>query len=192
MAVYRGYDQTGLDAQYNLRARHADHAAIFARWAETSAEARACLGAELDVAYGTEAGTTLDIFPAAPRDGRASPILTFIHGGYWQALDKSDSSFLAPAFVAAGIAFVTLNYSLAPAADMDRIVAQIRAAHLWLRDNATHFGGDPATMFVFGHSAGGHLTALAMAEAPVKGGCSISGLYELEAVVARAYLSLWF
>jgi arylformamidase len=117
-------------------------------------------------------------------------LVAFIHGGYWQALDKSDFSYLAPTFVDAGIAFASLNYDLAPQVSVEEIVRQVRAAIVWLSGHAGDYGADPERIYVAGHSAGGHLTAMALATAwtdwpdapsrPVKGGCSVSGVYELE------------
>src|SRR5690242_12960124 len=83
------------DRMYNNRALVPEHADYFARWAEHSAEARATVRCELDLPYGDGAGETLDVFAAEQGDG---PVLVFIHGGYWRSLDKSDHSFVAPAF----------------------------------------------------------------------------------------------
>jgi arylformamidase len=128
-ALYRDLDQAALDAQYNLRRAVPAHPAYFARWAEESAAVRARMPCRLDIAYGGAPEATLDLFPApvAP-----APLLVFIHGGYWQAMDKSDFSFVAPAYLAAGIAVAVVNHTLAPAADMDAIVAQVRAAVVFL------------------------------------------------------------
>lgn len=188
MNVFRGYDQDALDAQYNLRARHPDFQAHFDDWAARSARARQALPCRLDVPYGEAPGETLDVFPAARAD---APVQVFIHGGYWQLLDKSDFSFLAEPWVRAGAAAVLVNYDLAPRVSMDEIVRQARAAVAWSCRHARGFGGDPERVYVSGHSAGGHLTAMALlhdwaAEGlpgdAVKGGVAISGLYELEPV----------
>jgi arylformamidase len=144
--------------------------------------ARPC---RLDISYDSE---RLDLFPA---ERAAAPCLLFIHGGYWQALDKSDFSFLAPAFQDAGVALAVVNYTLAPKAGMDEIVRQNRAAMAWLYRNARAYGVDPERIHVAGHSAGGHLTAMVLAtnwaafgldRNPVRGACAISGLYDLEPI----------
>jgi arylformamidase len=188
MIVYRDLDQAALDAQYNLRAAVPSHPAYFARWAAASAAVRARFRPRLDLAYGAAPGETLDFFAA---DRAAAPLLVFLHGGYWQAMDKSDFSFVAPAYLAAGIAVAIVNYTLAPAAAMDDIVAQIRRSVAFLARAGGALGIDPGRIFLSGHSAGGQLTAMAMltdwpsfglAGDPLLGGCALSGIFDLEPV----------
>lgn len=177
--LYRGMDRDEIDRQLNLRARWPEHEEYFERWARDSAAARARLDARLDLAYGASEGQTLDLFPAAA-GSEPAPILAFIHGGYWQSLDKGDFSYLAPAFVEAGIAFASLNYDLAPKVGVGEIVGQIRSALVWLARHGPAHGVDPARIFVAGHSAGGQLAVMALVTGLVKGACTVSGVYELE------------
>jgi len=185
------------DAQYNNRARIPEHLQILAEWAERSAAARAALPATLDIAYGRDPAERLDLFPAAtPR----APVLVYIHGGYWRALDKADASFIAPPFVAAGAAVVVTNYALCPAASIEEIVRQQRAALAWVWRHAAELGGDPERIVVAGHSAGGHLAAMTLAtdwpavdpRLPadlVKGALSLSGVFELEPLRHAPFLA---
>lgn len=190
MKVYRDFDQDELDAQYNCRAMVPDAEDWVSRWAEESSLATEQLDHRFDVAYGDGEGEQLDIFPAGKPN---SPVMVFIHGGYWRAMDKDVHRFVARSFVPAGISLVSINYALAPSVRMDEIVRQNRAALAWVYRNAATFGGDPDRIYVSGHSAGGHLTTMMMAtdweafEAGlpsdlVKGGCPISGLYDLEPI----------
>jgi arylformamidase len=98
------FDPAWLDRMYNNRALVPDHPAYFARWAENSQAVRKRLPCQVDVPYGDGAGEMLDVFPAGGfgtqgvKPGQGAPVLVFIHGGYWRALDKSEHSFVAPPF----------------------------------------------------------------------------------------------
>lgn len=186
MLVYRDYDQAQLDAQYDNGIAVPDRARWTDRWPVGSSEARARLGGKLDVPYGTRDREKLDIFPAA--ESRA-PVLMFVHGGYWKMRSKSEFSFIAPAYVAAGISVVMVGYPLAPAARLDEITESVRRAVVWAYRNAASFGGDSERIHISGYSSGGHLTGMAMATDwaahglpvdVVKSACAVSGVYDLE------------
>lgn len=186
--VYLDYDQAQLDAQINLRARWPEHEAYFAKWAAESAAFRAERAGWLDLRYGPSAGQSLDFFPAD--GGDPAPLIAFIHGGYWQALDKSDFSYLGAAFLDHGIAYASLNYDLAPETRIGEMVAQVRRAFAWLQAEAPALGIDPQRILALGHSAGGHLAAMALATdwqaafgltgPALAAAGSISGIYDLE------------
>ncbi len=146
--------------EYNNRALVPDHPAYFERWAADSARARATMTCYLDRRYGDAPGETMDLFPARKGDGSC---MMFIHGGYWRSLDKQDFSFLAPAWVDAGVSLAVVNYDLCPSVSIEEIVRQMLRASRWLYLNAEQFGMDEDRLFVSGHSAGGHLTAMMMA-----------------------------
>ncbi len=167
------------EAQYNIRRRHPESPQHYARYEADSAEARAALNGQIDLRYGLAPGARLDFFPAARRD---VPLFLFIHGGYWRALDKSDFSFIATPFVAAGIAVALINYDLAPTVSVEEIVAQTQRAIAWTYENASRLGFDSRRLVVGGHSAGGHLTAMALAAEPalpIAAGIAISGVFDL-------------
>jgi arylformamidase len=188
--LFLDYDKAGLDAQYNLRAAVKDAIEHMGECARRSGIVRAQLNPQLDVPYGPTHGERANLFPAAKP---GAPIFVFIHGGYWQRLDKNDFDYIAAPFAAAGAAVVNLDYALAPRVAMDEIVRQVRAGIAWAWREARSFNGDAARIHVAGHSAGGHLTAMAALTdwegfAPglpagiVKSALAISGLYELEPV----------
>jgi arylformamidase len=189
-------DPAFLSREYNNRELFPDYARHFARWQENSARARGTMTCYLDRAYGGSPGETLDIFPARKGDGSA---LVFIHGGYWRSLDKKDFSFLAPAWVDAGVSLVVVNYGLAPAVSMERIVQHMLAASAWVYRHAEEYGMDEERLFVSGHSAGGHLAAMMLAALwPVydrslpkdlyKGALAVSGVYDLRPLVQVDWL----
>lgn len=183
--------------EYNARAAVPDHPAIFARWSQTSLDVRRRLAMLGDLAYGESAGERLDLFPAR---GDGAPLFVFIHGGYWRSMDKADFSFLAPAFVEAGVSLAVPNYDLAPAVSLDTIVLQTVRMLGWLWHRAERYGFDRTRIVVGGHSAGGHLTAMALcARFPeldpalpaslVRGGLAISGLFDLEPIRHASFLN---
>ena len=183
-----------LDRAYNVRARVAASAAHVERWPILSEAARKMLPGALDIPYGRTPSEKLDIFPAA-RAG--SPVLFFIHGGYWRAFDKADHSFVAPPFVAEGVCVVLPNYALCPAVTISDIVRQIADALAWTWQNITLYGGDPGRITVAGHSAGGHLTAMMLTQDwrarhlptnPARNALAVSGLFDLESVMRTPFL----
>ncbi len=185
------------DAQYNNRARIPEHPAILRHWFEASARARERHPDMVEASYGNEPRERLDVFPAA---GAGSPVLVYLHGGYWRALDKRDQSFVAPPFVDAGAMVVLPDYSLCPAVTIEHIVLQTVRALVWVYRHAEAHGGDPRRIVVAGHSAGGHLAAMLLAcewqavapELPadlVKSALSISGVYELEPLRHAPFLA---
>jgi arylformamidase len=185
------------DAQYNNRARIADHAQIMEGWASASALTRAQSACTLDLPYGDGAGETLDLFHAARDD---APVLVFIHGGYWRALDKRDQSFIAASFTGEGALVVLPNYALCPAVSIEHITMQLVRAVAWVYRNAARHGGNPKHIVVAGHSAGGHLAAMLLscdwpavaADLParvVKAALSISGLFDLEPLRHAPFLA---
>ena len=141
--------------------------------------------------YGEGEGETLDIFaPTVSVDG-ASPVLVFIHGGYWRSLSKSDHSFVAPAFNTAGAMVVVPDYALAPAVSVEHITMQMARALAWVWRHIAALGGDPQRITVVGHSAGGHAAAMMLScrwpqlepglpATLCMQAMAISGLYDLE------------
>jgi arylformamidase len=186
--------RAALDAQYNLRAAVPEHLTYFARYEADSAALRARCPARLDLAYGATPRQAIDLF--LPRADHA-PLLVFIHGGYWQSRDRKDFSFVAGPIIERGAAVALLGYNLAPEARMDAIVAEVRAGLAWLYRHVASHGGDPERIYVAGHSAGGHLAAMALAtdwrtqglpEDLIKGVCAISGIFDLDPI-RRCYLN---
>ncbi len=100
----------------------------------------------------------LDVY--APAVGKNHPVVLWVHGGGWQAGDKSDVQKKPQAFADKGFVFVSINYRLLPKATIQQMAGDVAKAIRWAHDHARDYGGDPNTMFVMGHSAGAQLAAL--------------------------------
>jgi arylformamidase len=195
------YDPAWLEGMYNNLARVKDHPAYFERWTRESAAVRDALPGRIDLRYGDGPNETLDIFPAPIPD---APVLVFIHGGYWRAMDKSQHSFIAPSFNDRGICVVVPNYALCPGTaeapvTVPGILMQMVRALEWTWRQVAAYGGDPSRITVAGHSAGGHMAAALLscdwkAVAPdlpaqlVRNALSISGLYDLRPLQRTPFL----
>jgi arylformamidase len=181
-----------LEYDYNNMARRPDAPELLQGLAERSAAYRQRADAALDCRYGDGERERLDLFRCGARN---APLFVYIHGGYWQRGDKSMYSYLAEPFNAAGIDVAIVGYPLCPQVSMTQIVASIRSALAWLWRNAGELGVDGGRINLCGHSAGGHLTAMALAtrwpdlgdDLPadlLKSTIPISGLYRLEPLLA--------
>jgi arylformamidase len=179
------------ESQYNNRAAVPDFQQYFDRWNARSEETRRRVRCVLDVPYGPHPMEKMDLFMPA---GASRACLMFIHGGYWRALDKKGHSFVAAELVRHGVTVAVPNYALCPAVTVEEIVRQVLQACAWLYRNGTNFGAPLGNLYVSGHSAGGHLTAMAMAalfpvfrpdlpKKVVRGGLAISGVYDLRDIV---------
>jgi arylformamidase len=163
-----------LEKEYNNRARVPEHPAIIAGWARDSAAYREVKQPRV-IRYGEGERHTMDLFEAG------SPAIMFIHGGYWQALDKSFFSHMAAGLNALGVSMAVPSYDLCPNVRIGDIVEQIRAACTTL---ARHTN---APLVISGHSAGGHLAACMLAtEACTPAAYAISGLFELAPLVSTS------
>jgi arylformamidase len=115
----------------------------------------------LDLSYGPDYWQRLDIYVPAIRQNGALPVLCFLPGGAWINGCKEWLAFMAPVLTELPSVFVALSYRHAPAA---RFPAQLDDAInglAWIHRNVERWGGDPRRIYIGGHSAGGHLAALA-------------------------------
>lgn len=185
--IWRGFDRTALDREYNARATVPDYEAEARKYADASAAARAALPMRADLVYDPISGNALDLFPGRP----GGPLFLWIHGGYWRALGKGDNHCVAPGLVQhAGAHVAVMDYTLVPDANLDEIVRQVRTAVAFCAARAAEWDADG--MYVGGSSAGGHLAGMALADRwqdafglppdRVKGAVALSGLYDLEPV----------
>jgi arylformamidase len=162
-----------LEAEFALRRRHPEREEVYDGHRQRSAALRARGDCQLDLRYGAGPRCLLDVFPA----GEGAPVLFFIHGGYWRALDKSDVSFIAAPYQRAGITVVMPGYDLVPAVRVRDIVDEVRAALAWVIARIA-----PKRIVVGGHSAGGQLAAMLALDQVERGGGPIAGLVGVSGV----------
>jgi acetyl esterase/lipase len=175
--IWRGMTRPQLDAAYDNANAVADSAQRREDWMARSARLRAQHPELLDLAYGPRERNRIDIF----RCGRErAPLFVFIHGGYWQRNSKEMFACMAEGPLALGCDVATLGYTLAPDATLTGIVAETHAAIRWLRREGPSRGVGAGRLIVSGWSAGGHLTAMALALDEVDAGLAISGIYDVE------------
>jgi len=100
----------------------------------------------------------LDVY--SPEGAKDLPVVFWIHGGGWQAGDKSSVQNKPQAFVEKGFVFVSTNYRFLPDVEIDSIFRDIAKSIRWVHDHIGEHGGDPNRILVMGHSAGAQLAAL--------------------------------
>jgi arylformamidase len=178
-------DTIDYEVEYNNRARVPENPQLMAGWARDAAAYRA-EHAPRRLTYGPGPRHAIDLFEA---DGDG-PIVVYIHGGYWQALDGSSSSHCARGLNAHGITVAVPSYDLCPQVTIDTIIDE-------MRDAASELAKLGRPLVVSGHSAGGHLAACLLAtdwqaldpalpKDLVRAAYGISGLFELEPLVGTS------
>ena len=115
----------------------------------------------LDQPYGPDYWQKLDIYLPAENSGAGLPVLCFLPGGAWINGCKEWLAFMAPVLTAAPSVFVALSYRHAPAARFPAQLEDTIEGLAWVHRNIARWGGDPRRIHLGGHSAGGHLAALA-------------------------------
>ncbi|HEX7450150.1 MAG TPA: alpha/beta hydrolase [Pirellulales bacterium] len=135
-----------------------------------------------DVAYveGAEADAKkhkLDLY--LPKEKGGFPVVLFVHGGAWTTGDRKNFGIyeaLGKMFASHGVGAVVISYRLSPGVKHPEHVQDVARAFAWTKQHIAEYGGRIDGLFVSGHSAGGHLTALlATDESYLKAvGCSLS------------------
>ncbi len=138
----------------------------------------------------------LDVY--SPKNAKDLPVVFWIHGGGWQAGDKTDVHIKPQVFMDKGFVFVSTNYRLLPSVDMATIVRDVAKSIHWTHDHIAEYGGDPKRLLIMGHSAGAQLAALICTDerylkaeglslAIIKGCVPVDGdTYDVPAIIATA------
>ncbi len=188
-SFYEGLSREELEHHYNPQVSVPDHPQLAEARRAKSQLARESLQSWLNVPYGDSPRQVLDIFPA---DQPLAPVLLFIHGGYWRGGSKDDNCGFAPRFVQSGVTVVLVEHDLCPTVTVTDIVRQTRSAISWTYRNISRYNGNQSKLYVSGHSAGGHLAAMALVHdwetdgLPrnlIKGAVVMSGVMDLDMVM---------
>lgn len=192
-----GLSDEELDVAYNVRRKAGEDlfARHIARYRAESERAVDGLPGRPGIVYDEASGERLDVWGTG--DG-LRPVFVFLHGGYWMALSRDVSSFMARGLHEQGVATVVPDYTLAPKASLEEIVRQVRASIAWVYRHGREHGLDPERIVVGGSSAGGHLTGMTMVggwqeplglpEDVVKAAMPISGLFDIRPIT-RVYVN---
>ena len=158
--LYKGFRRDEMEYQFNPRESVPEYPELAKVRAAQAKKVRETAKSWLDIPYGESRRQSLDIYGADRPNGN---VLVYIHGGYWRSGSKEDNCNFVPTFTKRGATVVLVEYDLCPQVTVTDIVRQTRAAITWVHKNIIRYGGDAAKIFVSGHSAGGHLTAMALA-----------------------------
>lgn len=177
-------DAAARGACYDNNAGVPDSAAQVAARNAASATYRAAHPDGLDIPYAAGARRGFDLYPATET---GAPCLVFVHGGYWQRNARADFACFAEGLNTAGWSLAMPGYTLAPAASLAGIFAEIGGALDWLAEHGAARGiGGPIVLA--GWSAGAHLAALHLEHPAVTAVLAISGVYDL-APIRETYLN---
>ena len=104
---------------------------------------------------------SLNIFSPKKAKYQNTPVLLFVHGGNWNSGNKELYNFYGNNFAKNGITTVVVGYTLSPSANYKEMTTEVAEAIKWTQQNISKYNGDPKQLVLTGHSAGGHLVALA-------------------------------
>ena len=116
-------------------------------------------------------------------------MILFFYGGNWNSGAKADYQFVGEAFASRGYVTVIADYRLYPQVKFPDFLHDSARAFAWVQTNVAKHGGDPARVFVAGHSAGAYnaamlafdpsyLRAAGVPPAAVKGLIGLAGPYD--------------
>ncbi|MBL8382503.1 MAG: alpha/beta hydrolase [Burkholderiales bacterium] len=121
-----------------------------------------------ELAYGEHPRQRLDLYAplaAGAAAARGVPVVVFFYGGAWTAGARADYRFAGEAFASRGYLAVVADYRLHPEVRFPEFLHDAAAAVAWAARNAARYGGDPARLYLAGHSAGAYNAAM-LAYAP--------------------------
>ncbi len=123
---------------------------------------------QTDIEYGQAGGERLLLDANVPPGAGPFPAVILVHGGGWTAGDKSggpSKGYMAPMhepLTAAGYAWFSVNYRLAPKHRYPACVDDVAAAIRWVFAHAAEYRIDIRSIVLSGESAGAHVAVAAL------------------------------
>lgn len=97
-----------------------------------------------------------------PKPCKDCSAIVWFHGGSMVSGSNDDASTVAVAnrFARGGIAVAVANYRLSPKVKFPAYIDDAAACTAWVMKHIADYGGNPKSVFISGHSAGGYLTGI--------------------------------
>ena len=189
--MWKQMDRVTLEREYSPSSCVDNFDELIADYSKNSRNSELQSDVLKDLSYGPGEDELLDFFPAKDND---APLMIFIHGGYWQALSKNEATFAGSDFHQLGLAFATLDYTIAPRGSVQQMIEQCVKAIIWLFDHAERLGFSNRKIYLSGSSAGAHLAIMSAIELKdqyadlIRGIILMSGIYDLQPIV-KTYIN---
>ena len=117
-----------------------------------------------NLSYGPLPRQKLDVYAPKGHAG-LSPVVVFFYGGNWSSGERADYAFVGHALASRGYVAVIADYRLYPQVHYPEILQDAARAVAWTALEVRRYGGDPARLFVMGHSAGAYNAAMVALDA---------------------------
>ena len=109
-----------------------------------------------DIAFGPLPAQQLEVVVPAGTSAQKRPVVVFIYGGGWNSGKAGEYHFIGRTLARAGYVVVLPGYRLTPDGAYPHMLQDGALALKWVQDHIAEHGGDPARVFVMGHSAGAY------------------------------------
>jgi arylformamidase len=155
--IYLNYTEAGIDSAYDQSYWAPNRLLVFEQLKALRTLSQKEIGDPERIQYGETEVEHLDLYRSQQKN---APIHIYIHGGAWRGGNGSGlKAYNARKFIERGVMYIAPDYALATDANgsLYPMVEQLRKAVAWTYQNAAKFGGNPDSIYISGHSAGGHL-----------------------------------
>ena len=109
-----------------------------------------------DVEYLQTPGQTWEARIYQPQGTGPFPALLYVHGGAWNAGDRTNNELLNEGLAASGLVVVAVDFRLAPDHKYPAQVVDVNYATRWVKAHASEFNARPDAVGGSGSSSGGH------------------------------------